>query len=208
MYWSTSALKISPQRNVVGERRKTHEQPWSDCAWQKPGTASFLWGHQPPFLCACAIAKAWVLGIHRQSRRVHAHSTYKYQYDGRTFSALKFRSSQHKQGCLHTEQWLEFEKNQNQWMFHVDRSFLGQLGYLQQINPQKYTWHIFLVLALPRAWDGATIHRKNISRVGSVGVSSTSPICIYPTPQMYNKTLVFLWESRELWMVWLQRSRR
>ena len=41
--------------------------------------------------------------------------------------------------------------------------------------------HVVLSLTFPR--NGSTIHHENISRVGSVGVSVISPICIYPTPQ-------------------------
>ena len=45
----------------------------------------------------------------------------------RELSALDFRSSQHKQCCVRTEDWLEFEKPPNWLKFYVGRSLLANL---------------------------------------------------------------------------------
>ena len=62
------------------------------------------------------------------SQDENAHSTDGYRYDKRTFGAPDFRSSQHKQGCLRTEEWLEFQNIQNRLTFPVCRFLLSLLG--------------------------------------------------------------------------------
>ena len=79
---------FSPLRNVVGWRRKEHDHSWSVGARRIPGTASSLWGRQPPF-CVCTKVQAW----ETQLGRVHALSTYECQDDERTSGAPDFAHS-------------------------------------------------------------------------------------------------------------------